>query len=52
LHGSTEDEHVEFVIIRSTIGKWILSGESIPDKLFQYAHDIGKAFEAQEDFKK
>jgi hypothetical protein len=40
-----KDEKVEFVLIRSSIGKWVLSGESVPRELTEHAEFIGKSFE-------
>ena len=41
-----DSEHIsDFVMIRSTIGKWLLTGEAIPTDILEHAQEIGKAFE-------
>jgi len=39
-----EDElPVEFVIVRSSTGKWLISGENLPAEIEECVNDIGKA---------
>jgi hypothetical protein len=46
LTGDTE-QPVEFVMIRTSIGKWLISGDSLPLEVEEYAQEIGKAFEEE-----
>ena len=35
----------EFIMIRSSIGKWLLTGEALPEEILEHMQEIGKAFE-------
>jgi hypothetical protein len=43
---SGDEPPVEFVLIRSSTGRWMISGESLPPEMEAYAQEIGKVFEA------
>jgi hypothetical protein len=41
-----DDLHAsDFVLVKSSIGKWLISGERLPVELKEHAQEIGKAFE-------
>jgi len=42
---SADEMPIEFVLIRSSIGKWLISGESLPEEMLEFSQEIGKAFE-------
>jgi hypothetical protein len=41
-----KNRELTFVMVRSSLGHWILSGDSLPNELTKHAQDIGRAFEA------
>jgi len=41
------EQPVEFVMIRSSIGKWILRGDILPGEMFDHAQEIGNALAEQ-----
>jgi hypothetical protein len=46
------EEPVEFVMVRTSIGKWLITGDGLPSEIDDYVQEIGKAFEEQSSLMK